>query len=75
MSLAPGDPMDPNWVPGPDDHWRGVIEIDCREGWSDELKELVRQKELRKAAKNTAAGGTPAPADPPPPDAPPPAGG
>ncbi|MBX9627972.1 MAG: hypothetical protein K2X82_29500, partial [Gemmataceae bacterium] len=65
MSLAPGDPMSPDWVPGPYDHWRGVIEINFQDGLTPEGKALIEAAERRAAAKR-AARGTPADSAPPP---------
>lgn len=76
MSLAPGDPMDPNWVPGPYDHYRGTFVFNFQDGLTPEGKARLEAARRKAAAKRAAAaGGTPPPAEAPPssvPDAPPP---
>lgn len=77
MSLAPGDPMDPNWVPGPYDHYRGTFVFNFQDGLTPEGRALLEAARQRAAAKRAVRG---APADSPPlakpaHDAPPPAGG
>lgn len=34
--------MNPEYVPGPYDEYRGVVEIDCTEGLPDEVRAAIR---------------------------------